>query len=67
MLVEALAYVDTTDFAEYLEIAEGLNISILGIIAAEGTSLSLPARTLYVANDAGPGKSVPSGNAGLAP
>jgi MscS family membrane protein len=53
LLVEALAYLDTTDLAEYLELAEGLNIRILEIVAAAGTSLSLPARTLYVEQGAG--------------
>ncbi len=48
LLVEALAYLDTTDFAEYLELAEGVNMSILGIIAAAGTSLSRPARSIYI-------------------
>jgi MscS family membrane protein len=59
LLVEALAYLDTTDFAEYLELAEGLNIRILEIVTAAGTSLSLPARTLYVEQGAGAGKVLP--------
>ena len=53
LLVEANAYLDTTDWAKYLELAEGLNISILEIVAAAGTSLSLPARTLHVEQSAG--------------
>ena len=59
LLVEANAYVDTTDWARYLELAEDLNISILDIVAAAGTSLSLPARTLHVE------RSVGTDNAGL--
>jgi MscS family membrane protein len=48
LLVEAYAYLDTTDWAEYLELAEQLNIQILEIVARAGTSLSLPARALHV-------------------
>lgn len=59
LLVEALAYLDTTVFAEYLELAEDLNIRILEIVAAAGTSLSLPARTLYVEQGAGAGTVMP--------
>ena len=53
LLIEANAYVDTTDWARYLELAEELNIGILDIVAAAGTSLSLPARTLHVEQSAG--------------
>ena len=53
LLIEANAYVDTTDWARYLELAEDLNIGILEIVAAAGTSLSLPARTLHVEQSAG--------------
>jgi MscS family membrane protein len=48
LLVEVYAYLATTDWAEYLEFAEDLNIQILEIVARAGTSLSLPARTLHV-------------------
>ena len=34
LLVEAYAYLDTTDYAEFLELAEGLNIRVLEIVAA---------------------------------
>lgn len=53
LLIEANAYVDTTDWAKYLELAEELNIRILEIVAEAGTSLSLPARTLHVEQSAG--------------
>jgi MscS family membrane protein len=53
LLVEALAYLDTTDFAEFLGLAEDLNIRILEIVAEAGTSLALPASTLYVEQRAG--------------
>ena len=48
LLVEAYAYLDTTDWAVYLELAEGLNLKILEIVTLAGTTLSLPARTLHL-------------------
>ena len=52
LLVEVYAYVNTTDWAQYLEFAEDLNIRVLEIVARAGTSLSLPARTLHVEQSA---------------
>jgi len=53
LLVEVYAYVDTREWAEFLELAEGLNMSILEIVAQAGTTLSLPAKTLHIEqNDA---------------
>jgi MscS family membrane protein len=46
--VEVYAYLTTTDWREYLELAEGLNIRILEIISQSGTRLSMPAKSLYV-------------------
>ncbi len=40
--IEVFAYVTTTDWQHYLEIAEGLNTQIIGIIAAAGTTLAPP-------------------------
>ena len=48
LLVEANAYLNTTEWATYLELAEQLNIRILEIVARAGTSLSLPAKTLHL-------------------
>jgi len=53
LLVEVYAYVGTREWAEFLELAEGLNMSILEIVAQAGTTLSLPAKTLHIEqNDA---------------
>lgn len=52
LLVEAYAYLDTTEWPEYLELAEALNIRILEIVAQAGTTLSLPARALHVEQNA---------------
>jgi MscS family membrane protein len=51
--IEVFAHLDTTVWAEYLELAEELNLRILEIVAEAGTSLSLPASTLRV--EQGPG------------
>lgn len=51
--IEVLAYVNTTEWAEYLEIAEELNIRIMKIVIAAGTSLALPSQTLLVEQAAG--------------
>jgi len=48
LLVEVYAYVNTREWAEYLELAEGLNMSILEIVAEAGTTLSLPAKMLHI-------------------
>ena len=46
--IEVIAHLDTTDWVEYLELAEYLNIHILDIVAKAGTALSLPARALHI-------------------
>jgi MscS family membrane protein len=54
------AYLNTTDWAKYLELAEDLNIRILEIVAQAGTSLSLPARTMHVEQGGSAGKVTPA-------
>jgi MscS family membrane protein len=46
--VEVFAYLTTTNWAEYLELAEDLNIRILEIVSQAGASLFMPSGTLYV-------------------
>ena len=46
--VEVYAYLTTTDWAEFLELAEELNIRILEIVSEAGTSLFMPAKVPYV-------------------
>lgn len=48
LLIEVNSYLDTTDWATYLELAEELNIRILEIVTQAGTSLSPPARVLHI-------------------
>jgi MscS family membrane protein len=46
--LDVFAYVTATDYGEYLEIAEDLNLRTMDIIAAAGTSLAVPAQTTLV-------------------
>ena len=48
LVVELYAYLNTTDWTVYLELAEELNIKILEVVAQTGTTLSPPARTLHI-------------------
>lgn len=48
LLVEGNAYLNTTEWTEYLRLAEELNMQILKVVAQAGTSLALPAKTLHV-------------------
>jgi MscS family membrane protein len=48
LVVELYAYLNTTIWSEYLELAEDLNFKILEIIAQAGTTLSPPARTVHI-------------------
>ena len=56
LLVELYAYLDTTSWTEYLELAENLNIQTLNIVAKAGTSLALPAQTLHIEETGASGK-----------
>lgn len=44
--LEVFAYVQTTDWSDYLEVAEDLNLRILDIIVQAGTALAYPTRTV---------------------
>jgi len=46
--IEVFAYVSTTNWAEFLEIAEELNLGVLQIVSEAGASLFMPSGTLYV-------------------
>jgi len=46
--LEIFAYFDTQDWAEYLALAEDMNLRVLDIVTAAGTSLALPASTLRI-------------------
>jgi MscS family membrane protein len=42
------AYADVREYADYLEVAENLNIRILGIVERAGSTLALPGQSLIV-------------------
>jgi MscS family membrane protein len=46
--LEIFSYVTVTDYGEYLEIAEDLNLRIMDIVAAAGSSLALPSQMTYL-------------------
>jgi MscS family membrane protein len=46
--LEIFAYVDSTDYGEYLEVAEDLNLRIMEIVSEAGSSFAFPSQTLYV-------------------
>jgi MscS family membrane protein len=47
------AYVLATDFSEYLEIAEDLNLRIMDIVDRAGSGFAFPSSTAYLAKDEG--------------
>lgn len=48
LILEIFAYLETTDFARYLEYAEDVNMKVLAIVDAAGTRLAPPMQTLQV-------------------
>jgi MscS family membrane protein len=52
--MEIFAYIKTQDFDEYLGSIEDLNLRILDIIAAAGTQLALPARSVRLEGEGAP-------------
>jgi MscS family membrane protein len=51
--LEVFAYVRTRDFAEYLEVAEDLNLRIMDLVEASGSGFAFPSQTLYLGRDDG--------------
>jgi MscS family membrane protein len=51
--LEVFAYVEVTDYGEYLEIAEDLNLRVMDIVAAAGTGFAFPSQTTYVEKGTG--------------
>lgn len=56
--LEIFAYIETTDWGEYLEIAEDLNLRILDIIAEAGTALAYPTQTVSLEQGERPSQNV---------
>jgi MscS family membrane protein len=51
--VEIYAYVDTSDWNEFLAVQEDLVLRIMDIIEHAGTAFAFPSRTLYHGRDSG--------------
>jgi MscS family membrane protein len=51
--LEVSSYVTVTATAEYLEVAEDLNLRIMDIIAAAGSSFAFPSQTTYIGEGSG--------------
>ena len=51
--IDFFAYVLATDYSEYLEVAEDLNLRIMDIVEGAGSGFAFPSQTLYVGNDTG--------------
>jgi MscS family membrane protein len=51
--LEVFSYVTVTDYGEYLEVAEDLNLRMMDIVAAAGSSVAFPSQTTYVEQGSG--------------
>jgi MscS family membrane protein len=56
--LEVFAYIETTDWGEYLEIAEDLNLRMLDIIAEAGTALAYPTQTVSLERSERPNQDI---------
>jgi MscS family membrane protein len=52
--LEVFAYIKTTDFNEYFEVSEDLNLRFMDIIEEAGSSLAIPTRMNYVNSEGRP-------------
>jgi MscS family membrane protein len=46
--LDIFAYIKVTDYGEYLEVAEDLNLRIMDIVAKAGSSFAFPSQTTYL-------------------
>ena len=46
--IEVFAYVDLTDWNEFQQVAEDLNLRIMDVVKQAGSGIAKPAQTLYV-------------------
>lgn len=58
--VEVMAYIETSDWAEFLAVQEDICLRMIDTVEAAGTGFAFPSQTLYLARDKGldSGKSV---------
>ncbi|MGX1097242.1 mechanosensitive ion channel family protein [Amorphus sp. MBR-141] len=51
--IEVFAYVQSTDWSEFLAIREDIYLRMMEVVAGSGTGFALPSQTLYVGRDGG--------------
>lgn len=51
--LEVFAYVDTTDFNEFLAVQEDVMLRMMDVVEASGTGFAFPSQTLYLGRDRG--------------
>ncbi len=51
--LEVFAYVDTTDFGEFVKIREDILLRFMDIVEQAGTGFAFPSQTLYLGRDGG--------------
>ena len=51
MLIKVHSFIRTTDFTEFLGIAEEINFQIMEIVKSAGTSFALPGRAIFMEGD----------------
>lgn len=51
--VEVYAYIDTSDWNEFLAIREELMLRVIDVVEASGTGFAFPSQTLYLGQDEG--------------
>ena len=51
--LEVFAYVDTSDFNDFLAVQEDLMLRMMDVVAASGTGFAFPSQTLYLGRDEG--------------
>ena len=51
ILIKVHSFIKTTDFSEFLEIAEDLNFQTMEIVKSAGAAFALPGRAIYMEGD----------------
>jgi MscS family membrane protein len=56
--LDIFCFISETDYAEYLAVAEDLNLRIMDIVAQAGTGFAFPSQTTYLERGQGPDKTL---------
>ena len=52
ILIKINSFVKTTDFSEFLEVAEDLNFQIMEVVRSSGAAFALPGKSIYLEGEA---------------